>query len=148
MVKQIAPVIAADPSRQELLLTLANDANARRKAGDVIGTAAGIEALRRALVPPPSPSAVPAHDTGQSQAPARPEAGFEYDPNDPDEAELVALMQGRPGTEIQNAITDLRTRQQGQALAAQPAAKKAWRPLAQLCRRSPPRAMAWLAASR
>ena len=44
-----------------------------------------------------------------------PDAGFEHDPNDPDEAELVATMQGRSGTERQNAINELRARKRGMA---------------------------------
>jgi len=49
LIQRIAPAIAADPSRREPLLKIANDANARFKAGDAAGTKAATEALRQAL---------------------------------------------------------------------------------------------------
>jgi len=64
LVQRIGPAIAADPSRKGPLLKVANDANARLKAGDDAGTRAGIEALRQAL-PPAATAARGASRAGQ-----------------------------------------------------------------------------------
>jgi len=68
LAKRIAPAVAADPSCKELLLKLANQANACLKSGDAAGAAVGIRALRKAM---PLPAAVvggPAK-AGQAAAP-------------------------------------------------------------------------------
>ncbi len=49
LARQVAPAIAADPSRKEPLLTLANEAHASIKAGNTQAAATGIKALHKAL---------------------------------------------------------------------------------------------------
>ncbi len=58
---------------------------------------------------PPAPGTPPQVPTPLTA----PDPGFGYDPNDPEEAELVAKMQGRSGIEIQNAINGLRAQRRG-----------------------------------
>ncbi len=64
LVGRIAPAVAADPSRKGALLKLANDVNARRHAGDLAGTQAGIAALRQALPPAAGTPGGPPADAG------------------------------------------------------------------------------------
>ena len=81
LVEQVRPAMAADPSRKGPLLALAKDATARFQAGDLVGTKAGIEALRTALdAPGPAasdaagPNSGPPSATGTGNGAAAPDA--------------------------------------------------------------------------
>ena len=96
------------------------------ESGNQGGVVGGVGKPQGATVPDGAPEGAPGRP-GQvpAEVPARPgpgvapvpqpplvvpDVGPAYDPADPDEAELVASMQGRSGTEIQNALNELRAR--------------------------------------
>lgn len=97
LVGQIGPAAAADPSRKGLLLKLANDASTRRHAGDLAGTKAGIETLRRALAAPGGQGA-PLAGAGGTAAPsaAGPQAPSIGAARDDGSDGLLTQISGKP----------------------------------------------------